>query len=125
MHSDPIADMATRMRNAQSAGHLFVLIPSSKIKEAILSVLLQKGFIEGFSLEEKGKFLRVEFKKGSEPFSIKRVSKPGQRIYKKAKEILPVRRGKGISVVSTSLGMLAGYEAYTKGIGGEVLLEVY
>lgn len=129
MHSDPIADMATRMRNAIRADHLSVKIPHSKIKEAIAQLLKKESLIDGYRTEKDGKFevLVIDFQqdKNKAISSITRMSKPGQRMYLKSEKIKPVRSGMGISVVSTSQGVIAGYDAYKKGIGGEILLEIY
>jgi small subunit ribosomal protein S8 len=129
MHSDPIADMATRMRNALSADHASVKIPHSQLKEAIAQLLKKESFIHDYHLEKDGKFevLSIDFQKNDKKkmSSITRVSKPGQRMYLKSGQIKSVRSGMGILVVSTSQGVIAGYDAYKKGIGGEVLLEVY
>ena len=128
MHSDPIADMATRIRNALHAGASSVTMPHSKIKEAIAQLLKSESFVEGFRLEKVGKFenLVIDFNKDKKTISsIVRVSKPGQRQYRKASEIQSVRNGYGIAVVSTSKGVIAGYNAYKQGLGGEILLEVY
>jgi small subunit ribosomal protein S8 len=128
MHSDPIADMATRIRNALHAGSSSVAMPHSKVKEAIAQLLKSESFVAGFRLEKAGKFesLVIDFNKDKKTISsIVRISKPGQRQYRKASEIKSVRNGYGISVVSTSQGVIAGYKAYKQGLGGEVLLEVY
>lgn len=127
MHSDPIADMATRMRNALQAGHSNVLVPYSKIKEAILNVLKDKGYIADFQTVKNDKFeeLDISFKEEKREMNITRVSSPGRRIFRSYKDIKPVRSGFGISVVTTSKGVMAGYDAYSQKIGGEILLEVY
>ena len=127
MHSDPIADMATRMRNAQMAGHTTVKVPYTKVKESVLQLLVAKTYIKSVQVIKEGKFeeLEVVFNESRPALNIKRVSKPGQRIYKQASELRPLKRGYGIYVVSTSQGVIAGYEAHKKGIGGEIMLEVY
>lgn len=127
MHSDPIADMATRMRNAQSARHSTVLMPYSKVKEAILQLLKSKKYISDYAITKEGKFeeLKVSFNEGRDNLTITRLSKPGHRLYRAADELPRIRRGMGMLVVSTSAGIMGGYEAFKKGIGGEVLLEVY
>lgn len=126
MYTDPIADLLTRIRNASRAMHEKTLVPSSKLKKEILRVLKEKRFIEDF--EENGedvkKWITIKLM-GGKDLSLKRVSKPGQRIYKKAKELRPVLRGFGISILSTSHGIMTGEEARKKGYGGEVICEVY
>jgi len=127
MHSDPIADMATRMRNALRADHESTKMPYSKVKELILEVLVSKTFVSSYSVVKEGKFeeLKVVFNKKKKDLSFDRVSKPGQRIYKKSQEIRQVQNGFGISIISTSQGVMAGFEAHRKGLGGEIMLEVY
>ena len=128
MNTDPIADLLTRIRNAISADHNFTRVPYSKIKENILIVLSKNGFIESYQKDKSGKFdeLVIDFKKDNEKkLNLKRVSKPGQRIYIKNKEIKNVRSGLGISVVSTSKGIMTGKEARAQKLGGEVICEIY
>ena len=127
MHSDPIADMATRMRNAMLVKHNKVLVPYSKLKESILEVLKNKNFIESVDIIKEGKFenLEIAFKSDRKKIIINKISKPGHRIYRSYKDIKRVKSGLGIYVVSTSKGIMAGYEAYKNKIGGEILLEVY
>lgn len=128
---DPIADMLTRIRNAKVAGHETVNIPYSQIKSAILTILKRENFIESF--EKKGKKVRKSIvvklkyqKDGSSAInSITRISKPGQRIYKRASEMYPVREGFGIAVISTPKGLLTNKEARQKRIGGEIICEVW
>lgn len=127
MHTDPIADLLTRIRNASKARHEKTMIPSSKIKKEILRVMKEKKFIEDFQeIAEDGvkKSLSVKLIPEKE-LSLKRVSKPGQRIYKKSTELVPVLRGFGCSIISTSQGIMSGGEARKKGLGGELLCEVY
>ena len=131
MMTDPIADMLTRIRNAVAIERPFVDIPTSHEKEGIAQVLQREGFIWDFEvLEEKpARTLRVNLKYGPNGEriiqEIKRISKPGCRIYRKARELPVVLEGMGISVVSTSQGILSNREATSKGIGGEVLCSVY
>lgn len=127
MHSDPIADMATRIRNAQMARHTQVRLPYSKVKEMILELLVAKTYIKSVQVVKEGKFeeLLVTFNAERPNLHIQRVSTPGHRIYRAADELRPFRRGYGIYVVSTSKGVIAGYEAHKAGVGGEVMLEVY
>lgn len=129
MINDPIADMLTRVRNAYMAGHSEVVVPASKIKMSILSVLKKNEYVGNFteSKDERG-FGQITISLIENPdhkFRFNRVSKLGQRIYKSSSELFKVRQGFGISVVSTSQGVMTGEEARAKNIGGEVLLEVY
>lgn len=127
MNTDPIADLLTRIRNAVHAGHSQSRAPYSKTKEKILSVLKENGFIEGYEKTKSGKFdeLTINLKKDQKSLYIKRISKPGQRIYIKNGDIKRIRSGLGISVVSTSRGIMTGKEARRQKIGGEVICEVY
>jgi small subunit ribosomal protein S8 len=132
---DPISDMLTRIRNASRAGHPEVLMPSSKIKASISEILLKKGFIERFAVEESEgrKQLRVflkyisdeKGKKQSFIQDLRRVSREGQRIYAGKDKIKSVKNGFGFSIVSTSKGMMTDSEARKSGIGGEVICEVW
>ena len=126
MTTDPIADMLTRVRNAQSARKEVVRIPHSKQKLAILKVLEKNEFIGKVSEMKGAKFpeIEVELKSGGE-FQFNRISKPGRRIYTKSSEIKPVLSGLGIAVISTSAGFLTNKEARDKKLGGEVICEVY
>lgn len=128
---DPIADMLTRIRNAQAAHHQTVSIPYSKIKAAILKIMKRENFIADY--EKKGKKTRKSIavtlkyeKDGTSAITdVKRVSKPGRRVYKGADELYPVRQGFGIAVLSTPSGLLTNKEAKQKKIGGEVICEVW
>ena len=126
MLTDPIADMLTRIRNAQHARKEVVRIPFSKQKLAILKVLEANEFIAKVETDETEKFpiLEVELKPAGE-FQFRRVSKPGRRIYSKSSEIKPVLNGLGIAVISTSAGILTNKEAHDKKLGGEIICEVY
>ncbi len=123
--TDPIADFLTRIRNAQMARRESVELPFSALKLAVAEVLRKNGFLQKAERDESGKFpvLRVEL--ADKKVTLKRVSKPGQRIYVKADEIRKVLNGFGVAVVSTSLGVMTGYEARSKKVGGELLCEVY
>ncbi len=127
MHSDPISDMATQMRNALMAGHKSVNVPYSKLKEAIIVLLKTEKFIKDYKIEKIDKFeeIKIIFDEDKEIRNIKKISKPGQRIYVKSSEMKSVKNGMGIAVVSTSNGIMPGYKAYKAGIGGEILLEIY
>ena len=129
--TDPIADMLTRIRNAVSAKHDNVLMPSSKIKVAIAKVLKEEGFIRDFdtSVEGPRTMLKIELsytgRKEAVLSGIKRVSKPGLRVYVQKREIPRVLGGLGLAIVSTSKGVLSGAEAVKNGVGGEVLCQVW
>ncbi len=131
MMTDPIADMLTRIRNAVSIERPFVDIPTSHEKEGIAKVLQREGYIWDFEVVDQKpvKILRVNLKYGPNGEriiqKIKRISKPGCRVYKKSRELPVVLEGMGISVVSTSQGILSNREAQTKGVGGEVLCSIY
>ncbi len=124
--SDPVADMLTRIRNGQMAGHSSVLMPSSKLKLSLAKVLNDEGFISAFSVNENsGKAeLSVDLKyfEGKPVIDmIKRVSRPGLRVYKSKDELPKVIGGLGIAVISTSKGIMTDRDARKAGIGGEVI----
>ncbi|WP_448213274.1 30S ribosomal protein S8 [Colwellia sp. MEBiC06753] len=125
MMTDPIADMFTRIRNGQSAAKTVVTMPSSKLKVAIANLLKEEGYISDFAVTEGVKpELTVELKyfEGKEVIeTIKRVSRPGLRVYKGATEIPQVLAGMGIAIVSTSKGLMTDRAARTAGLGGEIL----
>lgn len=128
MH-DPISDMLTRIRNAQGANKLVVVMPSSKLKVAIATVLREEGYIDGFSvLTDEGKTeLKIELKYyAGKPVieKIQRISRPGLRVYKGAHEIPVVMNGLGIVIVSTSKGVMTDRKARSEGVGGELLCMV-
>lgn len=130
MVTDPIADMITRMKNAAGARMESVDIPASKMKMAIADILLKEGFIKGYKVIEDAKqgILRVNLKYQGATHVIttmQRVSKPGRRVYKGADELGLVRDGLGISIVSTSQGVITNAKAKELGIGGEVLINVW
>jgi small subunit ribosomal protein S8 len=130
--SDPIADLLTRLRNAQMAGHSNTDMPSSRVKQDICRVLKEQGYIEDFSVidHDSRSSLRVKLRYLDENRTpvmqaIRRVSRPSLRIYAGSQDIKAVRSGLGISVVSTSRGVMTGKEARNLKIGGEVLCEVW
>jgi len=129
--SDPIADMLTRMRNAFLGKKDQVDIPASRVKEEVCGVLAREGYIEAYKLIEDGTqgVLRVSLKYTSDQAPVvnglRRVSKPSLRVYKRSKELRPVRSGLGISIVSTSRGVMTGKQAREANVGGEVLCEVW
>ena len=131
--TDPIADMLTRIRNACLAQHKYVLIPSSKIKLAIARILKEEGYIQNYDLirEKPQPKLRIWLKyagpKQKKPVitGLKRVSKPGCRVYAKRREIPWVLSGIGIAILSTSRGIMTDSQARRLGIGGEVLCYIW
>ncbi|HOO39184.1 MAG TPA: 30S ribosomal protein S8 [Deltaproteobacteria bacterium] len=130
MHTDPIADMITRIRNGAQASKESVDIPASKMKLNIADILMKEGYIKGYKVIEDGKqgLLRVNLKYFNSRHvitGIQRVSKPGRRIYKGAQDIQPVRKGLGISIVSTSKGVMTDHKAKAENVGGEVLIRVW
>ena len=129
--TDPIADMLTRLRNANSAYHDRVVMPHSKIKTHIAENLQQEGYIAGWSSEdgEKGKLLVVDLKYGPNRertiAGVRRISKPGLRVYAKATSLPRVLGGLGVAIISTSTGLLTDKQASKRGVGGEVLAYVW
>lgn len=126
MNTDPISDMLTRIRNAQSAEKLSVMIPASTTKQAILKVMQQEGYIERYAEQQVSNkpVLEVFLKYyAGRPVigSLERVSRPGRRIYRGKDEITPVAGGLGIAIVSTSRGVMSDNDARKAGVGGEVL----
>jgi len=127
MYTDPIADLLTRLRNAQAANKDVVLAPYSKLKHEILKTLKKNKFISEVKKVESGKFPEVEvvLNLNRPTVTFIRVSKPGQRIYKKNDELKMVKNGLGIDVISTSKGIMTNSEAYKKNLGGEIICKVY
>lgn len=129
--SDPIADMLTRIRNAIMARHDYVLMPSSRPKLAIAKILKTEGFISDYEvLKEKSyRVIKVHIKyiERNEPAisGLERVSKPGLRVYVQRNEISRVHGGAGIAIVSTSKGVMTGYQAWRQGTGGELLCYIW
>jgi len=127
---DPIGDMITRIRNAQLRALNNVTIPGSKFRAKILEVLKQEGYIANYkvSSENKKETLKVDLKYSNGlPVikEIKRVSKPGRRIYAKAGSIAKIQNGLGLAIVSTSMGIMSDNDARTKNIGGEIICRVF
>lgn len=129
--NDPIADMLTRIRNAVMARHTLVAIPASRLTLAVAKILRDEGFIGDYEVL-KGKpqrtvkiNLKYEEKKQPVVYGLKRVSKPGLRVYVKREKIPRVRSGFGIAVVSTSKGIMTGKEAFKRNLGGELLCYVW
>ena len=131
MHSDPIADLLARIKNGLNANRLTVDAPVSKIKIELLKILQAEGFITGFEIITEGKFpavrVNLKYDQRRKPVihNIKRVSKPGLRIYKGTDEIRPIRSGLSTRIMTTSSGVMTDREARRKKIGGEVLCEVW
>ncbi|UJP39813.1 30S ribosomal protein S8 [Cellulomonas palmilytica] len=129
--TDPIADFLTRLRNANSAHHDTVTIPFSKLKSHIAEILQAEGYIQGWKVEDApvGKNLVVELKYGPNReralAGVKRVSKPGLRVYAKSTNLPKVLGGLGVAILSTSSGLLTDKQAAKKGVGGEVLAYVW
>lgn len=132
--TDPIADMLTRVRNALMAGHMMVVMPSSKIKVAIAKILKDEGYIEDFFVtdDKPQPVLRVRLKytgdrrnRTSVITKLKRISKPGRRVYTGKNEIPWVLSGMGIAILSTPKGVITGGQARRLGVGGEVLCYVW
>ena len=129
--TDPIADMLTRLRNANQAYHDAVSMPHSKIKEGVAEILQQEGYIAGWNVEdaEVGKSLVVSLKYGPTRersiAGIKRVSKPGLRVYAKKDNLPRVLGGLGVAIISTSTGLMTDKQANKRGVGGEVLAYVW
>ena len=131
MMTDPIADMLTRTRNAVNAKHKVVEVPASNIKKSIAQILLDEGFIDGFNVTDDGKqgIITIDLKYGPNEekviSGIKRISKPGLRVYARANEVPKVLGGLGIAIVSTSKGLVTDKVARKEGIGGEVICYVW
>lgn len=129
--TDPIADMLTRLRNANSAYHESVSMPYSKLKSHIAEILQREGYIESFNVEDAkvGKTLTLTLKYGSNReraiVGVRRVSKPGLRVYAKSTNLPQVLGGMGVAILSTSSGLLTDREAKDRGVGGEVLAYVW
>lgn len=129
--TDPIADMLTRIRNGNTAGKDVVSMPSSKVLAEVARVIAEEGYIEGYAVEDTTpqKTLHVTLKYGARHAriirGIKRISKPGLRIYSKAEDLPRVLGGLGTAVISTSKGMMCDRDARKQGIGGEVIAYVW
>ena len=129
--TDPIADMLTRIRNANTVGHETVEIPASKMKKAIAEILKEEGYITDFDVIEDDKqgMIKVTMKYGSNKerviSGLKKISKPGLKVYAKANEVPKVLGGLGIAIISTSKGIVSDKEARKLGVGGEVICYVW
>lgn len=126
MLTDPIADMLTRLRNQSAVNHSTVTLPYSKIKKAILNILVEHKFIQAVETKNEGQKPELEISLlPNKKLNIRRISKPGQRIYVKKDDIRKVMNGLGISILSTPAGVITNREARAKGIGGELICEIY
>jgi len=129
--ADPIADMLTRIRNANSARHAEVRVPASKLKVEIARVLKDEGYIAGYDVEAEGTLqtMRIIFKSRPDRTrvisGVKRISRPGLRVYARKTEIPRVLGGLGIAILSTAEGVMSGRQATRQGVGGEVLAYVW
>ena len=132
MTSDPIADMLTRIRNANTAKHDTVDVPASKMKVSIAEILLNEGYIKAFDIVDDGNFktIRITLKYGADKnekiiTGLKRISKPGLRVYASKEDLPKVLGGLGIAIISTNKGVLTDKEARKQNVGGEVLAYVW
>ena len=129
--TDPIADLLTRIRNANMVKHTSVDVPASNVKNKMVEILLEEGYIKGFDIIEDGKqgLIRIELKYGENKerviTGLKRISKPGIRVYAKKTEIPKVLGGLGLAIISTSNGIITDKEARKLGVGGEVICYVW
>lgn len=129
--TDPIADMLTRIRNANQLKYNEVLVPTSKLKVNIADILKNEGYINGYSIEEteNGSMIKIELKYGAKKerviTGLKRISKPGLRVYAKKEEIPTVLNGLGIAIISTPKGLMVDREARKANLGGEVLAYIW
>lgn len=126
MLTDPIADMLTRIRNAHLALHKEVSVPSSKMKKAVAAILKQEGYVEAVNDEGAEIKISLKYHKGKPAIAgLKRISKPGRRVYVGSNQIPRVQNGLGICIVSTSSVVLDGVTAHEKKVGGELLCEIW
>ena len=129
--TDPIADMLTRIRNANVVKHETVDVPASNIKKEIVRILLEEGFVRGYDVieDEKQGIIRIQLKYGQEGerviTGLKKISKPGMRVYADKHEVPRVLNGLGISIISTSKGILTDRQARKENVGGEVICYVW
>ena len=129
--TDPISDMLTRIRNANSSKHESVTVPASNMKKAIAQILLEEGYIKGYQVTEDGKqgMIEIALKYGANKekaiSGLKRVSKPGLRVYASKEDLPRVYRGLGIAIISTSKGIMTDKKARLANVGGEVLAFIW
>ena len=128
MNTDPIADLLTRIRNASRAHHATTHVPHSKLKESILAALKGKEIISDYKVEtdkKNFKSILITLNEDKSDLTIKRVSSPGQRIYVKNEDLKPIKSGLGITIISTSKGVMTNIDAKKQNLGGELLCEIY
>lgn len=128
MNTDPIADLLTRIRNASRVHHATTHVPHSKVKENVLKVLKEKNFISDYKVESDKKNFKsilITLNEDRSDITLKRVSKPGQRIYIKKEDLKIIKSGLGITIISTSKGIMTNLEANKRNLGGELLCEIY
>ena len=129
--TDPVADMLTRIRNALGAKHESVNMPASKMKKSLAGILLKEGFIKGYEYKEEGPqgIIRISLKYGAKEESVinglKRISKPGLRVYAKKDDVPKVLGGLGVAIISTSQGIMTDRDARSNNVGGEVIAFVW
>ena len=129
--TDPVADMLTRIRNALGAKHESVNMPASKMKKSLAGILLKEGFIKGYEYKEEGPqgIIRISLKYGAKEESVinglKRISKPGLRVYAKKDDVPKVLGGLGVAIISTSKGIMTDRDARSNDVGGEVIAFVW
>lgn len=129
--SDPLGDMLTRIKNGQHAKKLVIECPHSNLRESVCKVLQDEGFIRGFKTEEqdnnkKNLIIELKYDEGQPVIrELKRISKPGRRVYSKIKDLQPVKNGLGVSVISTPQGVMTDHKARNENIGGEVLCQIF
>jgi small subunit ribosomal protein S8 len=129
--TDPVADMLTRIRNANTAGHLSVDVPASKMKKSIAGILKEEGYIDDFEVVEDGKqgIIKIKMKYAADKerviSGIRKISKPGLKVFAKAEDVPRVLGGLGIAIISTSSGVISDKDARRLGIGGEVICYVW
>jgi len=127
MNTDPIADMLTRIRNGRMAGRDRVLVPHSTVKVAIVKILAEKGYVAGYEVtgQVPAKLIEINLGGRRELSNLKRLSKPGRRVYTPSRQIPMVLSGRGLVIVSTSKGLMAGGDAKKAGLGGELICQVW
>jgi small subunit ribosomal protein S8 len=127
MFTDPIADLLTRIRNAYSAHHEDLSVGHSIMKESVVKILKDHGFVESYDVEEQPPFkiLNITLKDTLDELTFKRISKPGQRIYIKNADLKAVKSGLGLRIISTSKGLMTNSDAKKQKLGGELVCEIY
>lgn len=125
--TDPIADMLTRIRNAQAVNKDEVSMPHSSVKESVAKILKSNGYISDIDVKKDGfrKEMTIILSENGTISDIKRISKPGRRVYAKVKDIPTIKQGRGIVIMSTSKGVMAGTDAKKQQLGGEIICQVY